>query len=1260
MKQMKRQRQVMKVAAILLAACLLITEGSMMLANKVYAGELQSNEEGEATQAPVSEKEETDATPNTEETSEEMTESEEQTVVEETNQESDSGTVDEEAEAEKDTSNTTDTSGEKTTEASAEESVSENEASTIEDETNEDETNDGTEGESLEEEIEEELETSIVSPMMLMSPPIPASYIDESLPIEFVSSGSGSDYQSVNTFILRTPIGDRLDLIEKSEDAAGNTVCAQVNWFFEDPTAYDYLEMIHDKRQTDGTDQVTIKPNGSYIPENKDYVVRAEVSWSDGRTETYKDNTIHIKADDANPDIGTSITLEGIAPSDAIWPTPDQYQGTLYLKESAYFCVSATEVGSVQSGISEVWMECVDASGNAKPLQLHKDEQLGCYTIHSYLLRGLTIKDIVATDKSGRKGSYPGIINLTTSDGVTNGDDFDYTITSLKRLYTKASPEIWFSKHIDGDYVEIAFTSKNLITLTESMTGNKFALLEVMPGRHTKTFIPVTPPGWEKTTLKNTPSSHYWSATYDNIPLFDEGAIEYALNYEYSSYGVKQSKAQALTINVDNTEPGISVAYGHLGLIEEEPAYSNQSVNITVSFNDKNVKLTDGNGKNLTYINVVKSDSNGAMTTETITSGNGLYGATWNPNGEGGYTVTFKIDDDGVYYIEAVCEDKAGNTKKYNITNLERKKFIIDAKEPDVEITFDHEDAAYRNYYKKNRVATITVTEKYFDANNVQISIDAEDIDGNTDTLTPAKGNWTHQDDKHFITVTFSQDGRYNISASASDLAGNKSKTATAGEFIIDTTGPQITVRFDRNEARNEIYYSSNRMATVIVKDFGFNDSSMEMVNGSDVGIKPAPSMSTFEGEGTVKSASIAFEEDGRYSFSLKCTDYVGNSSGIVTVQPFVIDTTKPTILFDRVGHYSANKGDVAPVIHYQDANIEDGSYIVSIKGANRGEVTMPFDEKAITNGKSFSFDNVPRQKKYDDLYTMTAQVTDLAGNVTEETLVYSVNRFGSVYIIADKTKAMMEVDFVTEPEEVTITEINVDSLTKKEVTVSRDGDAEILEQGSDYTVKSQGNDQSWKSFTYTIPKSYFKQDGYYAVKFASVDRATNAQDNRTRDAAIDFAIDRTAPSIVVTGLASKSKYEGGTHEFLVNVTDNMALKDLQVYINDELFTAYDSDALARTNGTQEVSIPSSDKEMTIRLTSSDGAGNLREVKYEKVKVLGASIDEARTIEDSAVPLAINQLTGKWYLYLIAILLICAITGGYKYYVHEKKKNEKN
>ena len=169
--------------------------------------------------------------------------------------------------------------------------------------------------------------------------------------------------------------------------------------------------------------------------------------------------------------------------------------------------------------------------------------------------------------------------------------------------------------------------------------------------------------------------------------------------------------------------------------------------------------------------------------------------------------------------------------------------------------------------------------------------------------------------------------------------------------------------------------------------------------------------------------------------------------------------------------------------------------------------------------------------------------MVDKAGNEVEGKILYSVNRFGSVYQYGKETSELLANYYTKEGQELQITETNVDTLTKSRITYSRGGEIVTLTEGENYKVSMSGGEDSMKQYHYTIYKENFQEEGEYSVVLTSQDAAENQADNRLKGKEIQFVVDRTAPSIVFSGVEEKGQYEEHTREISLNVEDNIGTK---------------------------------------------------------------------------------------------------------------------
>ena len=110
-------------------------------------------------------------------------------------------------------------------------------------------------------------------------------------------------------------------------------------------------------------------------------------------------------------------------------------------------------------------------------------------------------------------------------------------------------------------------------------------------------------------------------------------------------------------------------------------------------------------------------------------------------------------------------------------------------------------------------------------------------------------------------------------------------------------------------------------------------------------------------------------------------------------------------------------------------------------------------------------------------------------------------------------------------------------------------------EAGSDYTVKQSGGEGSWKNI-HTRSKRKLEKEGRYSVTIDSEDKATNKMNNKVKECNIDFVIDKTPPTVVITGI-EESSYRADEREMTINLSDNTAVKCVDVIIDGKSVATY-------------------------------------------------------------------------------------------------------
>ena len=603
-------------------------------------------------------------------------------------------------------------------------------------------------------------------------------------------------------------------------------------------------------------------------------------------------------------------------------------------------------------------------------------------------------------------------------------------------------------------------------------------------------------------------------------------------------------------------------------------------------------------------------------------------------------TVNAELNNSNHVTIKVKAVDYAGNQSEAT------KDLKIDITHPEVTITFDLNNPLNGKYYKTTRTATISVKERNFDTNAVNLKIT------NTDGTMPSVSGWSissqagESDDAiNTCRVEFSADGDYNMTMQCKDQAGNESNTVKVDEFTIDKTIPVISVSYDNNSAATPGYYNANRTATITIKEHNFNAAEVNSqitaaLQGSGIS---APGVGGWSNSGDTHTASVTFSDDGDYTFDIDYTDLAGNAAADYTQDSFTVDKTKPEVEFFDIEDKSANNGVVAPGVKYSDVNYLESGVEIKIEGAEHESKELTGSRSSIANGESIKMNDFEYTQDNDDVYTMTAVISDKAGNKTEKKIMFSVNRFGSNYSFSDTTKEFLDEVYSNSAKDLVITETNVDSLVFNGISYSLDNKTTELKQGTDYTVKETGGEGSWKQYTYTIKKENFEKEGRYSVTIDSEDKATNTMNNKVKERNINFVIDKTPPTVVITGI-EESSYRADSRDMSVNVSDNTAVKRLDIMVDGKSVATYSQEDVKEAGGKIVYTLNSSNSKQKVKAVAVDMADN--EATSDNHNIL------------ITTNLFIQYINNK-PLFIGSIIALVLIAGGAIYFfVFRRKKSE--
>lgn len=565
--------------------------------------------------------------------------------------------------------------------------------------------------------------------------------------------------------------------------------------------------------------------------------------------------------------------------------------------------------------------------------------------------------------------------------------------------------------------------------------------------------------------------------------------------------------------------------------------------------------------------------------------------------------------------LTVTIEDNAGNKSSKDVT------FSIDKTAPTIEVTFDNNNRnrnySDSEYYKADRTATVTITERNFNEADVKATIAGLSSGNPTISSFTTVAGSTPDQTKHVAKITFSKDADYTMSIDFTDMAGNRASQYKSNKFTIDKTKPVISEIKLSPSPSNSKYFNEDVTVSVTVNEHNFDSSLVKFT--SIKGTLPKIPKSDWKDDGDKHTVSFKLKAEDIYSFRVGMTDKAVNAAADKTQSEIVLDKTKPGVeisgVKDKKAYGYNDKDKVAPVFTFSDTNIdpENVSYKIYKIGqdGSKTDVTSKFDntKSNVKNGAmTVSFNEFKSTSDVDGLYTIEVSSKDLAGNESSDTKVFSVNRYGSSFVIDDSMKDLIH-SYISKGEDVKVNIINVNKISDENttVTVTYNGTNITLKAGTDYTFSTiSESDDGWCEYEVTINKSVFEKDGSYSVKVTAVDEANNTSTN-TDDAhvssdeapKIDFYVDTTKPEVTITGAEKDAVYKEVTKQITVTVEDANIDADnladvLDIQVNGEAVTNYEAEDDA---GTVTAKFIVKGDKITIKASAVDKAGNKSDVE---------------------------------------------------------------
>ncbi len=549
------------------------------------------------------------------------------------------------------------------------------------------------------------------------------------------------------------------------------------------------------------------------------------------------------------------------------------------------------------------------------------------------------------------------------------------------------------------------------------------------------------------------------------------------------------------------------------------------------------------------------------------------------------------------------------------------KKVVVKETNADVELeTYDYttEGENYKLLYDGASTATITINEANFYPEDVEIKIndaDAEEID------------WKNSGDTWTGIITFPTDGHYVLTMEYTDRSDNEMVEYVSNEIIVDTVDPIIEVTYAPDNAvdadeNGKKYYDAAQTATIKITEHNFRAEDVEVTvtatdisgnNNIDVGNLNAQLKNSSEWTtvGDVHTATIDYNVDANYTFSISYTDLAERKAADYEMDSFVVDTTAPegddiqveyATPVNSEGETNYYNGKAKITVTATDNISGIGSIIYS--SASIEQETIKIEENEIdSTGKVTKDIWVPEgdlnaNNQFNGKVDIT--VVDRAGNSSNK------KDGDKTLVVDDIAPKMVDVEY-NEASNNT----NGISYYSGDIVATV-----VIEESNFYAEDVQvfvnGNEKggvNWNEGNGNVHRGTFtiSEDGDYVVSVKYKDRSNNVMADYESE---QLTIDRTKPTLSVSGINHESAYNGEKVGFVLRAEDTnlngASLKPVLTAVVQGKDGEFETQTIplgsAASAGGQAytISVDNLEKDAvyTLTCTATDLAGNENNVMY--------------------------------------------------------------
>ena len=425
---------------------------------------------------------------------------------------------------------------------------------------------------------------------------------------------------------------------------------------------------------------------------------------------------------------------------------------------------------------------------------------------------------------------------------------------------------------------------------------------------------------------------------------------------------------------------------------------------------------------------------------------------------------------------------------------------------------------------------------------------------------------------------------------------GNVSTNTLNNTLSADTnTGSRRRsgVSISRGTSDNKVNgFITTKNTSVSINDDNFNSNNYSVLVYKNVDGKEVLSETKYSwsSNGDSHRADISFEDDGEYRIAVVRNNANSDREGVRFEEKVKVDSTAPYITITGVEDLTANARTVSPVVKYSDVNID----------LQRSKITLT----SVTDGKSR--DLIYKAKKeddgyilnldpiyIDDNYIITVSIYDLAGNVTEQKVNFSVNKNGATF----KFKPEDIVGQYTNKSFKPVIEVwNTDEISIVSATINGMDEPYEFVNGELRFLKS------------------IDKDGKYTFNLEVIDTAGNKASMKL----VEIIYDATKPVAMILGVEESKSYEGSVNIILSTELPGDFIES--VWLDERLLTK--SEYTLKDDGKVTLNV-SVEGNHTIKAQAKDKAGNLSDIVSVSFDI---KVPKANLLSAGYIPWAVITL----------------------------------